>query len=149
LTDEKSSPFAATPSALGYSYQFRYALLATIRRLRDEPEFEISIETLDDVVFEKGGQPSAILQTKHHRSRAAALSDASPDLWKTLRIWSGFVTDAGVRGDAALFLVTTSTADQGSAAFYLRAVGRDEKKALERLRATAQGDLAPIFRTGC
>lgn len=138
MTDDTSSPFAATPSALGYLYQFRYALLATVRRLRIDPAFEISIETLDDVVFEKAGQPSAILQTKHHQARAASLSDASPDLWKTLRIWSGLVTDAGVPGDATLFLVTTSTAAEGHAAGYLRATRRDEKKALERLRATAQ-----------
>ena len=138
MTGEKSSPFNATPSALGYLYQFRYALLATVRRLRDDPDFEISIETLDDVVFESAGQPSAILQTKHHQAHAASLSDASPDLWKTLRIWSGLVTDVGVPGDATLFLVTTSIAAEGHAASYLRAAQRDAKKALERLRAAAQ-----------
>lgn len=149
MVDDTKSPFSAAPSALGYLYQFRYALLATLRRLRDDTAFQIAIETLDDVVFESGGRPAQILQTKHHNSRAASLADASPDLWKTLRIWTGLLLGGFTLTDTSLLLVTTSAATTGQAASYLRATGRDVSKAVQRLRFTAQTsqskDNAPAY----
>ena len=64
-TRERGSHSAAS-SSLGYFYQCRYALLEALRRLPDENPISVSIETVDDVVFEKAGSPPAILQTKHH-----------------------------------------------------------------------------------
>jgi hypothetical protein len=50
--------FSAAPSALGYLFQVRYALVLLLRA--DEPETLISIEKLDDVAFEQNGEPEQL-----------------------------------------------------------------------------------------
>ena len=55
---------------VGYLYQVRLGLLWAIRRSRTS-DFTVSIETLDDVSFEVGGKPDAVLQTKHSLNAAA------------------------------------------------------------------------------
>lgn len=137
MTSHEETPFSAAPSALGYLYQCRYALLATLRRLRSGTDFAVSLETLDDVVFERNAAPIEILQTKHSVTSAADLSDASPALWKTIRIWCEGIKAGLIARGSSLYLVTTSTAAPGSSAAYLRADGRDVKKASERLLTTA------------
>lgn len=137
MSGEERGQFSAAPSSLGYFYQCRYALLEALRRLPDGDRISIGIETLDDVVFEKDGAPVEILQTKHHINSRASLSDASPDLWKSLRIWIEGQSGGTIPPDARLFLVTTGVCSTGAAAAYLRPDGRDEQKALERLAATA------------
>ncbi|MCK5193448.1 MAG: hypothetical protein KAQ71_06540, partial [Desulfobulbaceae bacterium] len=84
---ENTDQFSAADPALGYLYQVRCALLWSLQRLKEEATFETSIETLDDVAFEANGTPTELLQTKHHKNKGANLTDASPDLWKTIRIW--------------------------------------------------------------
>ncbi|MEM7249085.1 MAG: hypothetical protein AAF533_27440, partial [Acidobacteriota bacterium] len=80
--------FSAADPALGYLYQVRLALLWSLRRMKSEAEFLVSVETLDDVAFETStGDAAELLQAKHHRERTCSLTDASTDLWKTLRIW--------------------------------------------------------------
>lgn len=78
--------FSASDSALGYLYQVRLALLSSLERLGQDQTFALYLETLDDVVFESTGSAFELLQLKHHCQRAANLTDASPDLWKTLRV---------------------------------------------------------------
>ena len=139
LSANSNSVFSATGSLIGYLFQCRYALLESLRRLRTTQEFTVSLETLDDVVFEANGDPPELLQTKHHLNRAANLTDASPDLWKTLRIWCEGLSNGTIPGDSTFFLITTGQAPEGSAAQYLRAnEDRDISKALERLSATAE-----------
>ena len=133
-----NSTFSATASALGYLYQFKLALVCALRRVRKGEEFQLALETLDDVVFEKNGEPSAILQAKHHRKRSANLTDASPDLWKTLRVWCEGTTTGKISPDALLYLVTTSTAGEQHAPACMRPENRNVQQALQRLRATAQ-----------
>jgi hypothetical protein len=58
-------PFSAAPTAIGYLFQCRYALLESLRRLREDAQVVVSIETLDGVVFERDGEPPVLLQTKH------------------------------------------------------------------------------------
>ena len=108
-----------------------------MRRLPEGERVCISIETLDDVVFETDGSALDILQTKHHINAKAILTDASSDLWKTLRIWIDGQVNEIFPKDAQFFMVTTAICPDGTAAGYLRPEGRDEKKALERLAATA------------
>jgi len=129
--------YSAAPSSLGYFYQCRYALLEALRRLPEGDCVWIGIETLDDVVFETDGSAVDVLQTKHHINAHASLADASPDLWKTLRIWIEGQSDGTIPQDAQFFLITTAACSDGTAAAYLRPDGRDEKKALEHLAATA------------
>lgn len=131
-------PFSAASSATGYLYQCRYALLEALRRIRDEVDFQVCIETLDDVVFEQQGAAPELLQTKHHVDRAADLTDASVDLWKTLRIWCEGIINGSLRLGSRFVLVTTASAGSGSAAEMLRpGSSRNVSRALDRLRSTA------------
>jgi len=134
-----TNSFSAADSANGYLYQVRVGLLWSIRRLRVGSEFQVSIETLDDVTFEdKHGAPLELLQTKHHKNREASLTDASPDLWKTLRIWFEGRIGGQILAGTALHLLTTGVASAGSAASHLRVADRNVEAALTLLEITAQ-----------
>ena len=65
------------------------------------------------------------------------MTDASPDLWKTLRIWFEGHSFGQIPPTANLYLVTTSIAPDGTAASRLRAVSRDVATAQRALDATA------------
>lgn len=134
----QTNPFSAADSALGYLYQIRVALLWALRRLK-KGEFTVSLETLDDVTFESKGTPAELLQTKHHTNRKSSLTNASEDLWKTLRIWLEGNAGKTIPSGASLHLLTTGIAPEGSVAAYLRSdEGRDIESALKGLLATAQ-----------
>jgi hypothetical protein len=96
MSGDVNTSFSAALSAVGYLYQSRYALMESLRRLRRNSDFTVSLETLDDVVFEAAGEPLDLIQTKHHMNRSANLTDASPDLWKSLRIWCERLTERQV-----------------------------------------------------
>jgi hypothetical protein len=134
---QKHTVFSAADAALGYLYQCRLGLLLALRRARSGADFLLYIESLDDVVFthEDGLE---LLQTKHHKGKAANLADASPDLWKTLRVWSEGTNNGTILPYATLNLITTAAAGAGSAASYLRNDNRNVLTAAERLRSTAQ-----------
>lgn len=143
--------FSAADPALGYLYQVRLALLWSLRRLRAGDEFLVSVETLDDVTFEaSGGTPDTLLQTKHHQTGTAALTDASPDLWKTLRVWFEGADDGTIPPGTALHLLTTAAAASGSIASRLRVEGRDVDAALAAMESTARSSTnainAPVYK---
>jgi hypothetical protein len=94
--------FSAAASAIGYLYQCRYALLESLRRLRRDDQFRVFIETLDDVVFERDGEPPDLLQTKHHIKKTADLTDTSVDLWKTIRIWCEGLINSNIPDGATI-----------------------------------------------
>ena len=52
----------------GYLFQCRYALLDALKRMVQDVDFQVSIETLDDVVLDQEGEALELLQTKHHTS---------------------------------------------------------------------------------
>jgi hypothetical protein len=130
--------FSAADSALGYLYQVRCALLWSLQRLKDEVEFEASIETLDDVTFEKSGTPAELLQTKLHKNRGADLSDYSTDIWRTIRIWITALNTGAITERTNLYLVTTENAAEGTIARYLRKDNRNVHGAILRLNDVAQ-----------
>ncbi len=133
-----TSPFSAVDATLGYLYQVRSALLWALRRLKGESDFLVSIETLDDVTFENTvGNATDLLQTKHHRKGVASLTDASSDLWKTLRIWFEGQMSGQIPPNANLYLVTTSIAPDSTAASRLRMTSRDVPTAKQALDAIA------------
>jgi hypothetical protein len=138
-----SDQFSAADSALGYLYQVRCALLWSLQRLPTEPVFEVSMETLDDVTFEKSGAPLELLQTKLHKNRGANLTDASPDLWKTLRIWIAALDAGNITTETVLYLVTTENTSPNSIAGNLKSIGRDIEAALQKLQQTAQTSINP------
>jgi hypothetical protein len=137
------SKFAAADATLGYLYQVRCALLWTLKRLRSQTAFLVSVETLDDVTFERvGGEPTDLLQTKHHRRGVASLADASVDLWKTLRIWFEGRHGGAIPATTTLFLVTTAACAKDSAASCLRHNDRNVELAKDRLDAVARSSAA-------
>lgn len=129
-----AAPFdsSAIPSALGYFYKVRYALLLL---LRAEADAILAIEKLDDVSFEREGTAEELLQFKHHLDRAATLTDASSDLWKTLRVWCEALRNGVVvPNQTPLVLVTTAIAPNGSVAEALRnSAQRNVEEALRKL----------------
>ena len=139
---DTANPFSAADPTLGYLYQVRSALLWALQRLKHQPDFLVSIETLDDVTFETSDfTPIELLQTKHHRTNAAALTDASTDLWKTIRIWFEGAASGAITSTANLVLVTTSIAPSNSAASRLRKDDRDvsaAKQALDSVASSSQ-----------
>jgi hypothetical protein len=133
-----ANQFSAADSALGYIYQARLGLLWALKRLKESSDFVVSLETIDDVTFETNGRPDELLQTKHHLTRPAALTDASPDLWKSLRVWFEGATGKSIPPQTHLYLVTTSSVGDGSAAAKLCQTDRDVASALTTLETTAQ-----------
>ena len=128
----------AAGSALGYLYQCRYALFAGLRALTDTPELLISIEKFDDVGFESHGDPTELIQTKHHIERCGDLADGSVDLWKTIGIWLARVAhDIEAPFRTKFILVTTAHASSGSAASFVRVRDRNEEAANKLLLEAA------------
>lgn len=131
--------FDASASALGYIYQVRYALLLSLKRIGqvDDPDnCFISIEKLDDIAFESSSDPIELLQTKYHGS-PGNLTDRSSDLWKTIRIWSEYISCSEMNFEEADFtLLTTESFANNSLASKL---GVDERRdvtsALEAMRS--------------
>ena len=136
MTDQ----FSAQDPALGYLYQINYALWLLLEAGRDGQEIEIAIEKLDDIDIKKDGNEFQLVQTKHHRV-PDFLTNASPDLWKTIRIWcSNFKKKKFDPENTILTIVTTGIAPEGSIANMLRpsACGfRDIEVAVEQLIAVA------------
>jgi hypothetical protein len=133
---EKDNMHSAHGPATGYLYQARLALLLGIRAIGPNPHLELRIEKFDDISFDNQGDPTELIQTKHHSNGGGNLTNASVDLWKTLRIWGKRAADV-TEELPALILLTTSAAPSGSAASLLKANSdRNEQKALELLNST-------------
>ena len=131
-----NTDFSAGEQALGYLYQTRCALWLL---LTGSEEQELILETLDDIVFEEEGMPWQLLQTKHH-CKAASLTDTSPELWKTIRIWSTHIMARAIMPDSVrMTLLTTAVASDNSIAARLRAgTDRNSGSALPDLVHVAQ-----------
>jgi C-terminal domain 7 of the ABC-three component (ABC-3C) systems len=139
--------FSANASALGYFYQARYALLLL---LDSDVDSEMSLERFDDISFDQDGVPIQLLQTKHHVNSSGSLSNASTDLWKTLRVWSEAVAKRQIEPSKTVFtLITTNRAPNDSAASKLRPAsvgGRDVNSALSTLCETAKKSESSVNR---
>lgn len=132
------SKYSAAPSLIGYLYQCRLALLESLRRLKTNPCLAVSIETLDDVVFEDRGTPKEILQVKHHVNHKASLTDSNNDLWKSIQIWIDLHQNGVAPSETIYCIMTTAEAPEGSAAYYLRSMTRDMDTAEKKLIQIAQ-----------
>jgi hypothetical protein len=128
--------FSAQDSALGYLYQIRYALLFLLEAREDGHEFELAIENLDDIDIKKNGNEFKLVQIKHHRN-PDFLTNACPDLWKTIRIWCiNFKKKSFQLENTALAILTTEIAPDRSIANILRPRSygnRDVAAAVEKL----------------
>jgi len=129
----------AAASAVGYLFQCRYALLEGLRAVPDTPQLLISIEKFDDVAFEANGEPTALIQTKHHIDKTGDLTDTSIDLWRTIAIWlSKLAEDVEAPFRMKFVLLTTADAPDKSAASRLRMRDRDAEAADKLLMAAAK-----------
>jgi hypothetical protein len=137
MANDASNSFDASASLIGYLYQLRMALALLLQRVGVDPGISISIEIFDDIAFHASGNVIEQIQTKHVSTKT--LTDSSPDLWKTVRVWATQFK-AGTLDPAStnLVLLTTAEAPAGSAASYLRLKGRDQKKAQEILEEIAK-----------
>jgi hypothetical protein len=136
------NPFTAGASATGYLFQCRYALHLLLERYKEDTDAEVSIEKFDDISFDAHGTPKELIQSKHHLGAAPDLTDYSPDLWKSLRVWSdGIVKTRFSVPQTSLLLVTTAQCAAGSAASLLRKnADRNPTEAL-RLLVDAAGKM--------
>lgn len=115
-----------------------------VKHARKDLGVSISIEKIDDIALMAGLTPIEAVQTKLHGT-PADLTDASTDIWKTLRVWSEGVKAGIFNPDEVIFsLVTTNRAVDGTAAGYLRPDDsvRDVKAALGLLQAAASNSKA-------
>lgn len=128
----------ASEQMLGYLYQIRYALVLLLEN--DNANVQISVERFDDVAFSNDGIPIQRIQLKHHITQQGNLSDASTDLWKTLKVWIDVIHDSPeILNETEFFIITTSTAPENSAASYLkRNNNRNTEIAYEKLKTTSQ-----------
>jgi hypothetical protein len=135
--DVPGADHSAAASVLGYLHQTRWGLLELLRVRKTDPGRSLTLEMHDDISWEQDGAPAELKQLKLHVSALRNLTDASDDLWRTLRVWM----DNGRPGDPygpILTLVTNSSAGIGSAASLLRDTGRDVATALSQLETTAR-----------
>lgn len=104
--------FSAAEQALGYIYQFRHALFLTLRL----PEKAICcIEKDDDIDF-SDPEEGRILASLKHKAPGDALTDLSPDFWKSVRIWLNYYikNDISSSDPVSFFLFTTGKVVIGS-----------------------------------
>lgn len=126
--------FDASASALGFIHQIRWAmyeLLITSRRESDQ-SLRITLEVFDDVaLIDEFGRPLAATQLKQHSGRAP-LTDKSPDLWKTIRVW--LQTPSLAASDGPILSLITTSPLQPSNAVSLLGVDPASRDVAEVLR---------------
>lgn len=141
-------PFGASASLVGYLYQCKYALLASLERMDGRPLL-VELESLDDIAFPRGDAPMELLQLKHHQGEAPpALTTASKDLWSSLRVWATRLSAGDLSQDARLYLITTAECADDSAPSFLRPTKRDAEKADALLLAYAGDTGAESTKAG-
>lgn len=109
----------ASEQMLGYLYQVRYALFLLLNN--DNPDCQISIEKFDDVAFDNNDKPTQLIQLKHHIQQQGNLTDASTDMWRTLKVWIDAVNESpDILNRTSFLIITTASAPGDSAAFFLK-----------------------------
>jgi hypothetical protein len=132
---DQNDPFEASAAAVGYLYQLRMALLFCVEQLETGLDWSVAVEAGDDIEVQRDDS-TGWWQLKH-RAPGTRMTNASTDLWKSLRIWATAARQRVDLGQTDLFLLTTAVTPEGTAAYHLRPrdIGnaRDETKALQLL----------------
>lgn len=109
----------ASEQMLGYLYQVRYALALLLAN--DNSDCQISIEKFDDVAFSNDDIPTQLIQLKHHILHQGSLTDASTDMWRTLKVWLDAISESpDILNGTSFLIITTAAAPIDSAAFLLK-----------------------------
>jgi hypothetical protein len=127
------SPFSARDSLKGYLFQCKFALLASLQKMKDGSKFDIVIEAEDDFVFKKDNFVIEATQVKTTSKDEADVGDYSQNLWKTLRIWSEGISNGDFSSETKFFLITSGVTPTDCAANCLKENNRNISKAIEKL----------------
>ena len=124
----------ASEQMLGYLYQVRYALALLLGN--DNSDCQISIEKFDDVAFGEDDIPIQLIQLKHHIQHQGNLTDASTDMWRTLKVWLDVISESpDILNGTNFLIITTAAAPIDSAASLLKSDNnRDPDAAYEKLK---------------
>lgn len=128
----------ASEQLLGYLYQVRCALYLLL--CADDNNAKLSIEKFDDIAFSEEGIPIELIQTKHHVGDLGNLTNASTDVWRTIKSWIDSIVEHPDLLETTKFtIITNSNAPEGSATFYLKNnTNRDSEKAYNILLNTTR-----------
>lgn len=126
------SIFSANEPSLGYLYQVRYGLLLIASEQNQEAK--LLIERIDDISIETPDLLN-VYQTKLHINSVANLTNASTDLWKTIRVWSEGIRSGRLDPDNCIFsLITTAEASRDTIPFELKQ-GTSESRDVDKIKA--------------
>lgn len=113
-----NSIFSANEPNLGYLYQVRYGLMLIVSEQNQDAK--LLIEQIDDISIERPTSME-VYQTKLHINSVANLTNASTDLWKTIRVWSEGIASGQLDPDNCIFnLITTASASTDTIPFKLK-----------------------------
>lgn len=124
----------ASEQMIGYLYQVRYALSLLLKN--DDEQSQISIEKFDDIAFSDDDIPKVLIQLKHHIKNHGDLTNASTDMWRTLKVWIDDIKKTPELLETTKFMIiTTAYAPDKTAAYYLKDhVDRDCELAYQLLK---------------
>lgn len=109
----------ATEQLLGYVYQIRYALYYLLTQ--EDERAQISVEKFDDIAVSYDGIVDTLVQLKHHVKTTGDLTDASADLWRTIKVWIDAVKqDENILDTTRFLIITTAIAPKNTAAYHLK-----------------------------
>jgi len=136
------SDHSAILPSLGYDYQKLYALFLLLENKEVlNNELSVKVEGIDDIELTmKNSHHTKLIQVKYRSNPKTALSNANKDLWKTIRIWSEYLSQVNTLSNNVLFILVTTTSKitRGSIAELLSTDEhkRDPKKALSIIKDT-------------
>jgi len=125
------SIFSASEPSLGYLYQVRYGFMLIVSEVNEDAR--LLLERIDDVSIETLNSLQ-VYQTKLHITSVANLTNASTDLWKTLRVWSEGIKNGTLNPETDLFnLITTAVASIDTIPYKLKQNTQKDRKVDEIL----------------
>jgi hypothetical protein len=128
--DLKIASHEAPGQMAGYLYEALAALLILLQKR--SPNSKISIEKVDDVVFDNGISVREAIQIKHHKPGNGLLNDNSVDFWRSINSWCDVIKTSKDDLPSAFIIFSTSSAPRDSIASKLK--NDDERKPEEALR---------------
>lgn len=132
--DDEMGSHDASVQMLGYLYQVRYALYLLMKC--EDPSHRISIEKFDDVSFDSDGDAKQRIQLKHHTNKGD-LTNASADLWRTIKVWIDAIqNDPSLLVNTDFLIITTASVPENSIAYMLQA--NESKRAYDVLKTIAE-----------
>jgi hypothetical protein len=104
--------------------------LYLLLKAKEKEDPFVKLENLDDV--EVGNLNKVELhQTKFHNSKAANLTDAGVDIWKTIRVWSEMTVSQKIDLDNVLLVLVTTSETSPNSALYELTENKTGKKSIQ------------------